>query len=73
MIDDQSWVIRQLVIKTGHRFTGKEVQIPVSAVDQIGYERSTVFVKLTKEAVEKSPEHHLAANGTVMAAEPALA
>jgi hypothetical protein len=55
MMDDQSWAIRQLVVKIGHRFTGKEVVIPVSAVDRISYDESTVFVKLTKEAVENSP------------------
>jgi hypothetical protein len=32
-MDDQSWAIRQLVIKTGHRFSGKEVQIPTSRID----------------------------------------
>ena len=59
MMDDKSWAIHQLVIKTGHRFTGKEVQIPVSKVDRISYDDSTVFVNLTKEAVEKSPANHL--------------
>jgi sporulation protein YlmC with PRC-barrel domain len=58
MMDDQSRAINQLVIKTGHRFTGDEVLIPVSNVDRISYDDSTVFVKLTKEAVEKSPAHH---------------
>ena len=38
MMDDQSWAICQLVIKTGHRFSGKEVQIPTSQVDRISYE-----------------------------------
>jgi hypothetical protein len=65
MMDDQSWAIGQLVIKTGHRFTGKEVQIPVSKVDRISYEESTVFVNLTKAAVEQSPAHHLAPVGAV--------
>jgi hypothetical protein len=60
MMDDQSWAIRQLVIKTGHRFSGKEVQIPTSKVDRISYEESTVFVNLTTKAVEQSPAHHLA-------------
>ena len=59
MMDDKSWAIQQLVIKTGHRFTGKEVQMPVSKVERISYDDSTVFVNLTKEAVEKSPEHRL--------------
>jgi sporulation protein YlmC with PRC-barrel domain len=59
MMDDKSWAISQLVIKTGHRFTGKEVQIPISQVDRISYDESTVFVNLTKEAVEQSPAHHV--------------
>ena len=37
MMDAQSWAIRQLVIKTGHRFSGKEVQIPTRTVDRISY------------------------------------
>ena len=63
LIDDKSWAIKQLVIKTGHRFTGKEVEIPMSQVERISYKESTVFVKLTKDAVEKSPEHRLIPNG----------
>ena len=59
MMDDKSWVISQLVVKTGHRFTGNEVLIPVNKVDRISYDDSTVFVKLTREAVEKSPAYHL--------------
>jgi hypothetical protein len=57
MMDDQSWAIGQLAIKTGHRFSGKEVQIPTSQVVRISYETSTVSVNLTNEAVERSPEH----------------
>jgi len=59
MIDNESWAIRQLVVKTGHRFSGKEVQIPTRAVDQISWDQSKVFVDLTKEAVEQSPAHHV--------------
>jgi hypothetical protein len=59
MMDDQSWAISQLVIKTGHRFSGKEMDIPTSKVDRISYEESTVFIRLTKEAVEHSPAHSL--------------
>ena len=55
MMDAQSWAIRQLVIKTGHRFSGKEVQLPTRMVDRISYPDSTVFVNLTRAAVEQSP------------------
>jgi hypothetical protein len=62
-MDDQSWAIGQVVIKTGHRLSGNEVQIPTSKVDRISWDESTVFVSLTKEAVEQSPAHHLAPVG----------
>ena len=57
MMDAQSWAIRQLVIKTGHRFFGKEVEIPTRTVDGISWDESKVFVNLTKEAVEQSHAH----------------
>lgn len=62
LVDTQTWVIAQLVIKIGHRFSGKEVQIPTSQVERISYEESTVFVRLAKSAVESNspPESALA-------------
>ncbi len=59
MMDDQNWAIRQLVIKTGHRLSGKEVLITTKNVTRISYEESTVFVSSTAAEVEQSPEHHL--------------
>jgi hypothetical protein len=61
MMDSKTWAIRELTIKTGHRFSGKEVQIPASNVNRISYDESTVFVDLTTEAVEKSPAYDHAA------------
>jgi sporulation protein YlmC with PRC-barrel domain len=57
MMDDQTWAISQLVIKTGHRFTGKEVLIPVGKVDRISYEESAVFVNLIRQTIEQSSAH----------------
>jgi hypothetical protein len=59
LMDSQSWAIRQLVIKTGHRFSGKELQIPTSMVERISYDESTVFVKLTCGVVEQGTAYHL--------------
>jgi hypothetical protein len=73
LMDDKSWAINQLVVKTGHRFTGKEVQIPISQVERISYKESTVYAKVSQEAVEKSPEHRLIPNGMAIAAQPPLA
>jgi hypothetical protein len=69
LMDDKSWAIGELVIKIGHRFTGKEVTIPVKAVERISYDESMVSVNLTKEAVEQSKE----AVKRSFAPEPAIA
>lgn len=63
MVNIQSWAIEELVIKTGRRLTGKEVQITTTLVDRISYEDSTVFVKMTGDAVEQSPTHQLVSVG----------
>jgi len=63
LMDPQSWAIRQLVIKIGHRFSGKEVEIPVSKVDRISYEESAVCVNLAMEDVEQGFAHNLAPVG----------
>jgi hypothetical protein len=65
LVDDRSWAISQLIVRTGHRFTGKEVQLPVSDVERISYEDSTVLVNLTMEAVEQSPLRQLSAPALV--------
>ncbi len=59
MMDPHGWAIAELVIKTGHRLSGKEVLLPVRSVDRISYEDSTVFANVTREAVEQSPAHQL--------------
>jgi len=47
MMESQSWAIDQLVIKTGHRLSGKEVLLPTKKVERISYDESTVFADLT--------------------------
>lgn len=65
MVDPQTWAVRQIIIKTDHWLSGREVEIPPSKVDRISYEESTVFVNLTKAAVEQSPTHFLTSAGVV--------
>jgi hypothetical protein len=60
MVDAGNWAIGQLAIKTGHRFSGKEMLVPTKDVDRISYEESTVFATLTGEDAAQSPAHHLA-------------
>lgn len=61
MMNAQSWAIEQLVIKTGHRLTGIEVQIPAKLASRISYEDSTVFIDMTWAAIELSATQPLAA------------
>jgi sporulation protein YlmC with PRC-barrel domain len=51
MMDADSWAIGQLVIKTGHRFSGKEELIETKNVSSISYAESTVFATLTAESI----------------------
>jgi hypothetical protein len=60
MMDAGNWAIGQLVIKTGNRFSGKEMLVPTKDVARISYEESTVFATLTGEAAAQSPAQHLA-------------
>lgn len=65
LMNNRSWAIEQLVVKIGHRFTGKEVLIPAGKVNRISYEESTVFVRLTTADVEQSPAHDQVGNEAV--------
>ncbi|MBP6671640.1 MAG: PRC-barrel domain-containing protein [Bacteroidetes bacterium] len=60
MVDEKNWAIRDLVVETGSWFTGKEIKVPVSKVDRISYEDSTVYITLTKEDLQRTPEDSVA-------------
>jgi hypothetical protein len=66
MLDDQTWTILQLVVKIGHRLSGREVQLVTGAIDRISYEESTVFANITKEAIEKTSAHVLVPVGALV-------
>ncbi len=54
MIDAEIWAIGQLVIKTGHRLSGKEELIPTKDVTSINYLESTVCAAPVGESVMPS-------------------
>ena len=55
MMDAGSWAIGQLVVKTGHRLSGKEMLVEMKNVSRISYEESTVFADLTGGAIKQNP------------------
>jgi uncharacterized protein YrrD len=56
---DENWVIRQLVIQTGHWFSSKEILLSQEDVYRISYEQSMVYISKTKEAISAAPEYHI--------------
>jgi len=63
MADDKSWSIRELVVETGHWYSGKEILVPTARIERISYEESKVFVSLTKADIERTADNHLAKTG----------
>ena len=56
LVDDRTWSIPALVVEAGHWYSEKEVLISANNVDRISYEDSTVFINLTRAAVQKTLE-----------------
>jgi uncharacterized protein YrrD len=57
MVDDKSWTIGELVVETGHWFSGKEILISPRKIKRISYEESKVFVNLTKAEIQQAAEN----------------
>jgi len=62
LVDDQSWVLGQLVVNTGNRFTGKKVLLPPRHVTRISWDESKLFVNQTQQAVVEAPVYDPAAS-----------
>jgi hypothetical protein len=63
MVNTASWDIRDLVVEAGHWYSGKEILIAAGKVWRISYEKSTVFVNLTKADIQHTAEHEVAKAG----------
>jgi len=63
IMDDQNWAICSLIVKTGHWFSAREIVVSQNHIERISYEESTVFVKLTKEAIQAAPEYNAPSQG----------
>ena len=54
LIDGRTWVLREIVVETGHWYSGKAISIPTDKVSRISYDESTVYVDSTKAAIIES-------------------
>jgi hypothetical protein len=57
IIEDETWMIRYLIIDTQNWWPGKKVLISPQWIERISWEESKVFVNLTCEAIKQSPEY----------------
>lgn len=63
VLDDETWVIQQMVVDTRHWLSGKRVMISPNQIRRISWDESKTYVDLTKEAVLGSPVFDPAAFG----------
>ena len=57
IIDDETWAIRYLIINTQNWWLGKKVLVSPKWIESISWNKSKVFVNLSREAIKQSPEY----------------
>ncbi|MHB8494769.1 MAG: PRC-barrel domain-containing protein [Casimicrobiaceae bacterium] len=57
VFDDESWAIRYMVVDTRKWLRGKHVLLSPEWIDHVSWSEHEVYVKVTREAVETSPEY----------------
>jgi len=57
VVDDETWIIRYLVVDTGNWLPGKQVLLSPAWVMQIDWVDSKAHVSLSQDAVKGSPEY----------------
>ena len=57
MIDDETWIIRYLIINTKNWWEGKKVLVSPRWIKSVNWIESKVFVNLSREAITQSPEY----------------
>jgi sporulation protein YlmC with PRC-barrel domain len=57
IIDDEMWVLTELVVDTANFFGGKKVLIDVNHVEGVDWHNFELFINITKDAIKSSPEY----------------
>jgi hypothetical protein len=58
IVDDDTWVIRYLIIDTRNWWPGKKVLVSPRWIERFSWSESKVFVNLLRENIKQSPEYH---------------
>ncbi len=57
LVDDDSWIIRYMVIDTGKWLPGRKVLVSPEWIDGISWAEQDIEVQMTQAAIKKSPEY----------------
>ncbi len=57
VVDDETWVIRYLVVDTQNPLPAKRVLIATEWIDRIDWKESTIFLHLTRDKICEAPEY----------------
>ncbi len=57
IIDDEAWAIRYLIIDTVNWWSGKKVLISPRWIEHVSWEKSEVFVNISRETIKQAPEY----------------
>jgi len=64
ILDEETWVIRYIVVATGHWWQGNHVLIASHWIDKVSWDEGKVFVKLTRDEIRHAPEYSTLATVT---------
>jgi len=56
VIDDETWMIRHLIVSTQNWLPGKEVLVSPQSIERVSWLASKVYISLTRDAIQHSPQ-----------------
>jgi len=57
LLDDETWVLRYLVVDTGHWLPGRRILVAPPWIERVSWAQRSVIANLEKERIEKSPAY----------------
>lgn len=56
LIDGRTWVLREIVVETGHWYSEKQICIPTDTLSRSSYDESTAYLDSTKMAIMEAAQ-----------------
>jgi sporulation protein YlmC with PRC-barrel domain len=57
IVDDETWAIRYLIVKTQNWWPGKKVLVSPQWIERVSWSEAKVFVDLSRETIKQAPEY----------------